>query len=290
MTWKGSSKGGVTGYKIFVFIIRTLGLKTAYFVLRFIILYYCFFSRQSTASLYNFYRNILKYNLVKTLACIYNNYYVFGQTLIDKVAVLGGLANKFTIDHDGNSALKQIASEKTGAILISAHIGNYEIAGHLLKGYDLPVNIVMFDGEHAKVKDYLSSVYGEKKINIISIRNNDLSHIFEINSALARKEVVCIHGDRFVEGNKVLKFSFLGKEACFPIGPFLLVHKLKVPYSFVFAAKDSATHYHFFASPTKISQGSIEDLVGEYVNTLEQMVHRYPAQWFNFYDFWKQPK
>jgi predicted LPLAT superfamily acyltransferase len=289
MSWNGSSKGSVAGYKIFVFILQTLGLKTAYFVLRFIVLWYCFFSRKSTASLYKFYRQILGYGFFRTCRFIYRNYYVFGQTLIDKVAILGGLGDKFSIDHEGNSFLKKIAADKTGAILISAHIGNYEIAGNLLKNYEIPVNIVMYDGEHEKIKDYLSSVYGKKKINIIPIKNNDMSHIFEINNALGRNEVICIHGDRYVEGNKVLKFNFLGREAVFPVGPFLLVHKLKVPYSFVFAAKDTATHYHFFASPPKIADGTIGDLVGEYVSTVEKMVHRYPEQWFNFYDFWKQP-
>ena len=60
-----------------------------------------------------------------------------------------------------------------------------------------------------------------------------------------------MHADRFLEGNKTLTANFLGEQARFPMGPFLLASKFKVPVSFVFAVKESNLHYHFFASADK---------------------------------------
>jgi predicted LPLAT superfamily acyltransferase len=86
---------------------------------------------------------------------------------------------------------------------------------------------------------------------VIVIRN-DLSHIFAINEAFKNKELVCMHADRFIEGNKTMTTIFCGDEARFPMGPFLLAAKFKVPVSFVFALKESNLHYHFFASSAQV--------------------------------------
>jgi len=288
MTWVGKTKGGVLGYKFFVLILKTFGLGAAYWVLRPVVLYYFFFSKESTKASYCFFREGLHYSRLKSILYVYRNYYIFGQTLIDKVAVMGGLSRKFSMEHDGQEYLREVAQKKTGGIFISAHIGNYEMAGHLLKTINTKINLVMYDGEQKKVKAFLAEVYDESPVNIIAIKDG-LSHIIEINNALKREEIICIHGDRYVDGNKVLKKKFLGRDAWFPVGPFLLVHKLKVPYSFVFAVKETNLHYHFFATEAKLSEGSIEDLIDTYIVEVEKMVKRYPEQWFNFFNFWKEP-
>ena len=135
-------------------------------------------------------------------------------------------------------------------MLLSAHIGNWDIAGHLFKRLETRINIVMFDGEHEQIKEYLEVVTGKKSVNIIVIKN-DLSHIYAISDAFKNNELVCMHADRFIEGNKTLTTDFLGEKARFPMGPFLLASTFKVPVSFVFAVKESKLHYHFFASEIK---------------------------------------
>ncbi|GAL87023.1 lipid A biosynthesis acyltransferase [Sporocytophaga myxococcoides] len=287
MAWKGKTQGSLLGHKIFVFLIRHLGLKIAYLVLRFVALYYLLFSLKSTKSSFHFFREILKYKYFTAWLKVYQNYYIFGQTLIDKVAIMGGIRNKFTINHDGQLHLREIAAQGKGGIFISAHIGNYEVAGHLLNQIKAKINIVMFDAEHEKIKSYFSEIYGERPVNIIPVKD-DLSHIFEINKALKNQEIICIHGDRYVEGGKVISTDFLGKEALFPLGPFQLAKALKVPYSYVFAVKETDEHYHFFATPPKVSNGNVEEMVKEYVKEVERMVKNYPEQWFNFYNFWSK--
>ena len=86
----------------------------------------------------------------------------------------------------------------------------------------------------------------EKKINIIAIKQ-DLSHIFLINNAIRNKELICFHGDRFMDGTKPLTCDFLGEQAHFPHGPFYMATKFKYPYSFVYCMKERGLHYHLFA-------------------------------------------
>lgn len=287
--WKGKSKTGALGYRIFVFILRLAGIRISYFVLRFVALYYFLFSYSSSRPMYRFYRR-MGYSIFGALAALYKNYYQFGQTLIDKVAVIAGIPNRFSFDFDGEENLHAIVAEKKGGLLMSAHVGNWEAAGQLLQRLNTTINIVMFDGENAQIKEYLEKVTGRKSFNVIYVKN-DLSHIYQISEALSRNELVCMHSDRFLPGNKTLSASFLGEEAKFPEGPFVLALRLKVPIVYVYGFKESPGHYHFYSTPIKRMDRSKGDttqtILDDYVRNLEQMIRRYPHQWFNYYDFWR---
>jgi predicted LPLAT superfamily acyltransferase len=291
-SWQGKSKGTTLGYSIFVAILKKGGVFPAYLLLRFVSLYYFFFSYKSSSPVFHFFHKRLGYNIIVSLGKLYRNYYLFGQSLIDRVVIMSGIPNKFTFNFDGEENLHKIVALQRGGLLLSAHIGNWEIAGHLLKRLGTRINIVMFDGEHRQIKKYLDSVTGEKNVHIIVIRN-DLSHIYEINDAFKNNELVCMHADRFLEGNKTLQAGLLGEKAKFPMGPFVLAAQFKVPVSFVFAMKETNLHYHFFSSPPKEYAGSnkesiMQDMLNDFANEMGQKVKQYPEQWYNYYNFWRQ--
>jgi predicted LPLAT superfamily acyltransferase len=139
-SWQGKSKGTPLGYKIFVLILKTFGVIPAYFLLRFVVIHYLVFSYRTSKFSYYFFRNKLKYGKLKSLYCIYRNYYLFGQSIIDKVVMMAGIPNKFTFHFDGEENLHDIVALKRGGLLLSAHVGNWEIAGHLLHRINTKIN------------------------------------------------------------------------------------------------------------------------------------------------------
>lgn len=288
--WEGKSKGTSGGYKIFVFLIKNIGIGGAYFLLRFVSLYYFLFSWSTSKPILSLYRNMLKFSKLKSLKLLYLNYFKLGQTLIDKVALMSGARTNFTFDFDGEQYLREMIAKGSGGLLLSGHLGSWEAAGHLLKRLNTRINIVMFDGEDANIKQYMDAVTGEKSFNIIYVKE-DLGHIFKINQALSSNEIVCMHADRFLPGNKTISADFLGMPAKFPEGPFLLAQRLKVPVAYVYAFKETNTHYHFYSSNIKYFDSqkgdTIQIVLNDYVNSLETMVHKYPEQWFNYYNFWQ---
>ena len=289
-SWQGKSKGTPLGYRIFVVVLKTFGVLPAYFLLRFVVLYYFFFSYKASRQIYSLYRRKLGYSRTTSLNKLYKNYYLLGQSIIDKVVLMSGIKNNFSFDFDGEENLLNIASLQKGGILLSAHLGNWDVAGHLFTRLHTRINIVMYDGEHEKIKEYLEGVTGKRNVNIIVIKN-DLSHIYAISDAFAKNELVCMHADRFIEGNKTLTARFLGEEARFPLGPFLLASTFKVPVSFVFAVKETKLHYHFFASQiidyTGIGKEALmQQMLNDFTAEVEYKIKKYPEQWFNYYDFW----
>jgi predicted LPLAT superfamily acyltransferase len=292
-SWDGKTRGGLTGYRIFVFILKTFGLKPAYFLLKFVSFHYFLFSRKTNRHIRYYFRQILGYGKLKANISIYRNYYKLGQVLIDKIAVMSGLGKRYSYRMDGE---EHLIGMQDGGLLISAHIGSWEIAGNFLYRVKKRFNIVMLDEEHQKIQNYLDDMLVEKDLHVIPIKD-DLSHILAIKSALDNKELIAIHADRYIEGSKTIKHKFLGKDAIFPEGPFYLAARFKAPVSFVFAVKESSSHYHFFATPAKIydigADRSVkeEDLlpvIKDYICEMERILGKYPLQWFNYHKFWEK--
>ncbi len=289
-SWQGKSKGKPWGYRIFVKILNTAGVKPAYILLRFVSLHYLVFSFKTTKSTYTYFHKRIGYGPIQSILKIYENYNLLGQSIIDKVVLMSGIPNKFTFNFDGRQNLKDLAAMGQGGLLLSAHIGSWEVAGQLLGTITTVINIVVFDGEKESIKDYMESITGKSTVNFIVIKNN-LSHIFQIHEALSKNELVCMHADRYLEGNKTLTTRFLNNDAKLPLGPFLLASKFKVPVVFVFAMKESTYHYHFFASEIKDylhlnKEEAIYQILADFVKEMEQKVKRYPEQWYNYYNFW----
>ncbi|NOR86254.1 MAG: lipid A biosynthesis acyltransferase, partial [Bacteroidales bacterium] len=116
-----------------------------------------------------------------------------------------------------------------------------------------------------------------------------------IKNAIDNNELVVIHGDRFANDAPYMETNLMGHQAKFPNGPYYLAARFNKPVSFVFAFKETAKHYHFYASPPKkypkiksIADRKIisGNILKDYIPYLEDKIKKYPYQWFNFYDFW----
>ncbi len=289
--WDGKSKGTLLGYKIFIFCIKNLGIGVAYLILYFVALYYFIFLKQSNRAIFYYYRKRLQYPYIKSKWSTFKTYIVFGKTIVDKTAISAGLRDKFTYEFDGVEILKKLLNEKKGGILISAHIGNFEIAEHFFGEIDLDcqINLVTVDQEKSAIKEYLESVTKKSNIKFIFVQE-DMSHIFEINNALSNNELVCFTGDRYFPGSKHLEAELLGEKACFPAGPFLIASRLKVPVVYVYVMKETNKHYHLYTRLGEVKNRDAQALLENYIQSLEGMLKLYPLQWFNFFQFWKKDK
>jgi len=289
--WSGKSKGLVLGYRIFIFTIQKLGIGFAYALLYFVAFYYFLFSVQGRKASYRYFRDRLGYSKLKSFIGVYRNNYVFGQTLIDKAAISSGLRNKYSFEFDGVELLKKMLDDNKGGVLISAHVGNFELAQFFFDEIDgqSKIHLVTTDTEHQAIKTYLEGISKQSKIKFIVIRD-DLSHIFEINQALQQNDLVCFTGDRYIEGGKVMVEELLDKEARFPAGTFMIGSRLQVPVVFVYVMKESKRHYHFFAREANFENRDAKALLKNYTRSVEWILSKYPYQWFNFYDFWEDLK
>src|SRR5690606_37739667 len=116
----------------------------------------------------------------KSLVNTYRNNFLFGQTIVDKVAIAAGLQDKFTYEFDGVENIHQLAKNDSAGIMISAHVGNFELAQHFMHGFEKKIYLVTTDEERRAIKALLDSVMAKPKVEFIIVKD-DLSHIFDIH-------------------------------------------------------------------------------------------------------------
>jgi predicted LPLAT superfamily acyltransferase len=216
----------------------------------------------------------------------FHTFYRFGQVLIDRIALKTPRKTQFTFSFNNEEAIRAIHDKQKGGFLFSAHVGNWENAGSLIGDrITQQINILMLDEEVEKIKKHLDQSIEKSNFNLIPLKE-DMSHIILIHQALKRNELIALHADRTMVGQKTITLPFLKGRAEFPLGPFIMAHKFKVPVTFVFAVKKGRFHYSLSATDAETNFETPEAIAKAYVKRLETIVSDNPSQWFNFFEYY----
>ena len=289
--WEGKSYGTPLGYKIFIFFFKYLGLRFAYLNLTYVVLFFVIKCRKERKAIWFYYRQILKYSVLKSSLKIYAHFFVFAQTIVDKVAIRYGFSHKFKYTFENADEAIALMSRPQGAIFLGAHIGSWEVGSHIFSKYDKTMNILMVDAEYQRIKNVIEKSGEDPGYKIIPINEDSIEAILRVKKALADGEILGIQGDRYIDEKRKKEVEFLGRKADFPEGPFLMASKLRTPVVIYFAMREKMSYNFIFKYIDNKEGLSAKDyqekIFNEYLKLLEETVKRYPQQWFNFYSFWK---
>ncbi len=190
----------------------------------------------------------------------------------------------------GLDNIKHAIEAGKGAIILTAHIGHWELGGILLKYLGFKVNIVQYLYESEEQNRLLDRNKEIRGIRIISA-DDPAGFALSTYNALKRNEIVAIQGDRDLNKSGI-RADFFGKPATFPKGPMLLAMKTGAPLIPAFTIMGEDGKYHPIAErPIDMTvTGDIDaDLranISKIVSIFEKYVRSHPEQWFNFYYFW----
>ena len=242
----------------------------------------------SRTTAYRYFRQRLGYGCLRASWYTYVNHCLFAQVVVDRFAVFAG--KRFKLDIDGYEYFQQLELETKGFVILSSHIGCYEVAGYSLISKSKRFNALVFGGEKATVMKGRQEALIEHNIRMIPVRE-DMSHLFIVNEALSNNEIMSMPADRIVGSAKVVKVNFFGETASLPAGPFSVTTMNGFDALAVNVMKISAKRYKVYV--TRLSYDTqvprmqqMQQLANCYVEELERRVRQYPSQWFNFYDFW----
>lgn len=280
--WQGKTKGSL-GIKLFFWFFKIFPISLGYFFLLFIIPFFIIYDRKGFRFIYRYCRNRLLLPPLKAFFKTFRNHYTFGQVMLDRIALFAGKKNVFKVEVEGNEIITNLIEKKQGAIILSSHIGNFEIAGYIFNMGNTKMYGLIFGDENPNWQKYRISILNKNNVFPIPV-SSDLSHIFTLTKALESGEFAGMPGDRTFQGTRVQTCEFLGKEASFPVGAYLMAEKLNVPLLSFFVMKTSAFSYKIFIK--EIKGNSVSEKVNSFVGEIEKRLGEHPEQWFNFYDFW----
>lgn len=290
--WNGITGGGKLGQRALLFLFHFANVTVGYFFLAAIVPFYMLFRRKSYRAIFRYFKKHLGYSSFKSFYKTYHNHFIFGQCMLDRFGVFAGRKNFFHINTTGNEMFYKLLDEEKGFIIASAHIGNFELCGYMLKQEKKRINALAFGGETKDVMNNRAKWFALNNINVIPVFE-DMTHIITLNEVLENGEIVSVSCDRNFGNGKTVECSFLSGKIEFPVGTFMLAAHYDVPVLSVFVLKESVSNYHVFVKPvtlcneTKDKRGKAEGLARAFVNEMEGIVRKYPEQWFNFYEFWK---
>lgn len=180
--------------------------------------------------------------------------------------------------------VERLARLTGGLISMTAHVGNWELAGRLLAGRTARTTRVVVAEEEARELERWVRRAGDG-LRFVTRSRPTIS--LELVAALRRGEVVAVQGDRALGTRGDVMIPFLGRPAPFPLGPFLLARAVGVPLVPAFCLLDSNYRYAVkVAEPLTVARGGEEDAARAWVAVLEDVVRERPTQWFNFFDIW----
>ncbi|MBN1464007.1 MAG: lysophospholipid acyltransferase family protein [Paludibacteraceae bacterium] len=291
--WKGKTGGGNFGQQCLFFYFKHGSITLSYILLSVVIFFYLIVNYKATKNIFFYFNKRQKYSLLKSLISTYQNYYLFGKTLIDKFAIFAGKRDAYVVEKIGNEHyFEAVNNPDKGAILLNSHVGSAEIVGYLSSQRIKKNNVIGYGFEAPTMQGFRTKIMNEQNINMIRVVDS-FSHIFEVNNALKNAELMTMAGDRIYEGSKKLSFQFLGALADFPIAPFQLAVKMKIPMLSLFVMQEGSKKYRSYVFKIEVEnleayspQQQIELLMQEYVTRLEIMMKKYPLQWYNFHKFW----
>ena len=228
-----------------------------------------------------------------TLRDVFARYYMFACTIHDRIFFLSNRFQDYDIAVHGEEIFAELRSRGQGCILLGGHLGSFDVVRTLgISQESLPIRVLMYPDNSPRFSAVQNTLNPELAKSIIPIGTPDA--MLEVKEWIDGGGMIGILGDRIVHGEKLVRAPFLGADAAFPAGPFIIASILKVPVVLFFGLNHGGRRYeiHFEVLTHGIDVGrperdaAIQDQVGKFAERLEHYCRLAPYNWFNFYDFW----
>jgi KDO2-lipid IV(A) lauroyltransferase len=231
---------------------------------------------------------------------VFSAFYKFSRNWCDVMLMMRlrgprllGLIGRWTTEKPLDDAL----AAGHGAILLSIHLGNWELGGLGLAERGYRMNILTFREPDEQVNLQREKIRRERGVNFIYVDREATSPLamVEAVSALNRNEVLAILGDR--DGSShTMPLDFFGRATPIPLGPAYLALASGAPVIPVFVPLEGDRYAAIMDQPIffRAAHGERERVVREgtqqVLRVFERYIRSYPDQWYNFFDYWAAEK
>jgi predicted LPLAT superfamily acyltransferase len=224
----------------------------------------------------------------------------FAETILDKMLAVGGRYRLDRIRFVGREAIDRMVREKQGALLVTAHMGCLEMCQASAESTPGMKLTVLVHTVHAqRFNRMLERLSPGRGISLLQVTEISPATAVLLAERVERGEFVAIAGDRvpIVAGRaSAVQVPFLGHDAPFPTGAYMLASLLKCPLYTVGCIRQDDTHEVVFEQlaervvlPRGDRVGGCVVHVTAFAQRIERQLARAPYEWFNFFSFWNQP-
>jgi predicted LPLAT superfamily acyltransferase len=280
-------------YRIFQRIVLCRALPLARAVLAIVVLYYTLLPHVRRRCSPYLQRRFGKADGWTGFAHAYRLYLNFGQILLDRM--VAGTTGRFSVCSpapDIHAQLLQAMQNPRGCILLTAHIGAWQMALAGLEELDRLVHIVQPRDPDDPDKHYFER--GKGRVCRIINTLEPVGAFVEIAAVLRRGEIVCLTGDRLAQkSDKHVAAPFLGGSIALPVTAYALASMTKAELVMLFTVREKGVTRPIRAERIKVPPGLPRHdpnvflpFAARFAKAMEELVLRCPYQFFNFYNMW----
>ncbi|MEI8315910.1 MAG: lysophospholipid acyltransferase family protein [Verrucomicrobiota bacterium] len=182
------------------------------------------------------------------------------------------------------NVLDGLLANGKGIIVLSAHIGNWELGAGALAQRGYPVNVVALWQPDPQVNALYQSYRNKRGVTPIPFGRAAR----ECLAALRRNELVAVMGDRDYTGGRHT-VNFFGQPARLPDGPAKLALTTGAPILPMFTVRVAGDKFSYvFGEPIWADRrrDSVDDISARIAGAMEKAISAHSEQWFLFHDLW----
>jgi KDO2-lipid IV(A) lauroyltransferase len=226
---------------------------------------------------------------------VWSLFYSFSRFMVSycDLAQLSPASLQARLVHEegGLERLGQALQAGRGLIVLTAHLGNWEVGTRLLELTGAPVNVVMQRDRGSSAERWLMRARQQGRVRVLgSGEGAGAESVLALRAALARNEILAMQGDR--AAGRTLELELFGAPFAFPMGPFLLAYGCDAPLLPAFVIQQGWWRWRSeIDGPIRFPrtgnrEADLEAGAAEYARALERVVREHPDQWFNFFEMW----
>ena len=284
-------------YGIFEVLVRCRLLFVARMVLAFVVLYYALLPHVQQRCAAYIKRRFPCAGGLGRFVHAYRLYLNFGQVLLDRM--IAGVTGRFPFcetDQQVRQCFDVAGANPHGCIVLTAHVGAWQVGIAGLDQFDRPVNVVQLHNPADQGKHYFQHGRG-RPFNIIDSAD-PVGSMVEAAAALRRGEVVCLMGDRMHgtrQAGQGVDVAFMGGNIRIPASGYALASITGAELLMLFTVREKGVTRVFKAERLEVPAGLprrdvavFQPYAQQFATAMEAVVERHPYQFFNFYDMWSQ--
>ncbi len=189
---------------------------------------------------------------------------------------------------DGWEHIEAALALGRGAVLVTGHLGNWEVGGACIAAKGTEVDAVARHMSNRKFETFLTQVREQNGLRVIF----DDQAVRQIPRSLRENRIAGFLMDQGVLGLASTFVPFFGRLAKTPRGPAVFMQRLNVPMVFAVAVRQPSRKYRLIIEPIAAIDTGNRDadataIVAEFTARLEHWVRQYPGQYFWQHRRWK---
>lgn len=194
---------------------------------------------------------------------------------------------------EGFSRIVEGRVKGKGVLLLTGHLGNWELGGLMLAQVQLPIHVVLVPDIFPGVERARRRLHRRAGVSEISI-DRSFTPTLSVMRALDSNAIVAMQGDRDFN-NTGVAVPFFGRPAYFPRGPIRVAMATGATVLPAFIVRTADGRYRAIVEePLPIErdgdrEAALRVNLAAYVAILERYVAAHPEQWYCFYPFWDDP-